>query len=293
MTRSNFSKTKLPYAASVQELAYFVGTLPPPHSRVRSMAEDRGVAFSAYSTPSPTFSALAGVQRYLWKEGSFFSVPWHQRMLRSISIVRIPLLSPPPTEGKEKPVPSPLTMVPSKPDEESSAEVDRKRPVQAVLKKIKESPKKVNLVAALVRGMRVEDALMQLAVLQKRAAKTVKRVVANARANATHNHSLNGDRLFVAEAFVGKGRYLKRLSYHAKGRSGIMHHPSCRLTVIVKELSDEQEAEIAKYKTMTFRERAKVKTKLIPHTLIESTPHWHRTSKQSSGVPEANMIQST
>lgn len=230
-----------------------------------------------------------GVQRYLLKEGCSFGLQWQQKMSRSISTLRAPLLSPPSTEGNEQPVPSPLTMVPtpSDPSKKNSAEIDKKRPVQAVLKKIKESPKKVNLVAALVRGMRVQDALLQLAVLQKRAAKTVERVVANARANATHNHGLNGDRLFVAEAFVGKGKYLKRLSYHAKGRSGIMHHPSCRLTVVVKELSDEQEAEIARYKTMTFRERAKVKTRLIPHTLIETTPRWHRTSKESSGVLEA------
>ncbi|KAH7295855.1 hypothetical protein KP509_27G068600 [Ceratopteris richardii] len=168
-----------------------------------------------------------------------------------------------------------------------SGQVDRTRPVQAVLKKIKESPKKVNLVAALVRGMQVEDALLQLEVLQKRAAKTVKKVVANARANATHNHGLDGNRLYVAEAFVGKGKYLKRISYHAKGRSGIMHHPSCRLTVVVKELSEEQEAEIARYKTMTFKERAKVKTKLIPHKLIETTPVWHRKRNHSTDTLDA------
>eukprot|EP00250_Pteridium_aquilinum_P028888 c3802_g1_i1 orf=236-1057(-) len=238
-----------------------------------------------HSAP-PTYT---GLQRYLSTEGFDLGVQWHQKMSRNISTLRGPLLRPPATEGKEQPVPSPLTMVPapSDPSKKTPAQVDSKRPVQAVLKKIKESPKKVNLVAALVRGMRVEDALLQLSVLQKRAASTVKRVVANARANATHNHGLNGDRLFVAEAFVGKGRYLKRLSYHAKGRSGIMHHPSCRLTVVVKEMSDEQEAEIARYRTMTFRERSKVSTRLIPHKLIETTPQWHRTPKQSSGVLES------
>ena len=69
---------------------------------------------------------------------------------------------------------------------------------------------------------------------------------------------------------------------HAKGRSGIMHHPSCRLTVVVKELNEDQETQIAKYQSMTFRERSKVKSKLFPHKLIEVTPQWSRRSKDSS-----------
>ena len=85
-----------------------------------------------------------------------------------------------------------------------------------------------------------------------------------------------------AEAFVGKGKYLKRISMHAKGRSGIMHHPSCRLTVVVKELNQDQETQIAKYQSMTFRERAKVKSKLFPHKLIEVTPQWSRRTKESA-----------
>lgn len=222
--------------------------------------------------------------------GLLFGQQLHKKHVRDISTSRSPLLSPL-AGGKEQPVRSPLTMVPAVTDRRKGGnkEEGEKRAVQAVLKKIKQSPKKVNLVAALVRGMRVEDALLQLAVTQKRAAKTVKRVVANARANATHNHGLNGDRLFVAEAFVGKGKYLKRLSYHAKGRSGIMHHPSCRLTVIVKEMSPQQEAELARYKTMTFRERAKFKSKLVPHRLIETSWQWHRTPKEVSSSADASQ----
>ncbi|KAK8921094.1 hypothetical protein KSP39_PZI020424 [Platanthera zijinensis] len=61
------------------------------------------------------------------------------------------------------------------------------------------SPKKVNLVAKLVRGMRVEDALLQLQVLVKRAAKTVYEVIHSARANASHNHGLDPDKLIVGK----------------------------------------------------------------------------------------------
>lgn len=154
--------------------------------------------------------------------------------------------------------------------------------VQAVLKGIKQSPKKVNLVAEFVRGMRVEDALLQLQVTVKRAAKTVYQVIHSARANATHNHDLDADRLLVAEAFTGKGFYKKRVSYHSKGRCGIKVRPECRLTVVLREITPEEEAKIAKLKVHNFRKLSKQEKRLVPHKLIETTPIWNRKSKTSS-----------
>lgn len=154
--------------------------------------------------------------------------------------------------------------------------------VQAVLKGIKQSPKKVNLVAEFVRGMRVEDALLQLQVTVKRAAKTVYQVIHSARANATHNHALDADRLLVAEAFTGKGFYKKRVSYHSKGRCGIKVRPECRLTVVLREITPEEEAKIAKLKVHNFRKLSKQEKRLVPHKLIETTPIWNRKSKTSS-----------
>ncbi|MCO5562474.1 hypothetical protein L7F22_016101 [Adiantum nelumboides] len=265
----------------------FVGHLLASHISRNTMCFTIVDQFITLYSTSPLL-LVSGIERCQSIKAGSFGQPWQQISFRFISTLRGPVRSPYPFKDTVQSVPSPLTMVPTPKDQSKkvAGEVDRNRPVQAVLKKIKESPKKVNLVAALVRGMRVEDALLQLAVLQKRAASTVKRVVSNARANATHNHGLNGDRLYVAQAFVGKGRYLKRISYHGKGRSGIMHHPSCRLTVIVKELSDQQEAEIARYQTMTFKERGKNKTRLVPHKLIETASLWHRKPKQLSDTAE-------
>lgn len=157
--------------------------------------------------------------------------------------------------------------------------------VQAVLKGIKQSPKKVNLVAALVRGMRVEDALLQLQVTVKRAAKTVYQVIHSARANAVHNHGLNPDRLLVAEAFLGKGFYKKRISYHAKMRHGIKMIPECRLTVVVRELTAEEEAEVAKLRVSNFKKLTKREKRLVPHKLIETTPIWGRKNTTQSAMP--------
>ncbi|MBA0793395.1 hypothetical protein Gohar_017805 [Gossypium harknessii] len=127
--------------------------------------------------------------------------------------------------------------------------------------------------------MRVEDALLQLQVTVKRAAKTVYQVIHSARANATHNHGLDPDRLLVAEAFVGKGLILKRVSYHGKGRSGIKERPECRLTVVVREMTPEEEAELARLRVSKFRKLTKREKRLVPHKLIETTPIWNRKGR--------------
>ncbi|KAL5545675.1 hypothetical protein UlMin_005362 [Ulmus minor] len=189
----------------------------------------------------------------------------------------------------ETPVQSPLTpalaLNSGKSEDQDQKVVSKPDKVQAVLKCIKQSPKKVNLVAALVRGMRVEDALLQLQVTVKRASKTVYQVIHSARANATHNHGLDPDRLLVAEAFVGKGFFKKRVSYHAKGKCGIKVRPECRLTVVVRETTPEEEAEIARLKVHNFRKLTKRERRLVPHQLIESTPIWNRKGKASNRQP--------
>ncbi|CAI0377044.1 unnamed protein product [Linum tenue] len=184
--------------------------------------------------------------------------------------------------SEDKPIPSPLTppvLALDSGKAEDQKAVSKPATVQAVLKGIKQSPKKVNLVAALVRGMRVEDALLQLQVTVKRAAKTVYQVIHSARANATHNHGLDPDRLLVAEAFLGKGRFIKRVSYHSKGRHGIKVRPECRLTVVVRETTPEEEAHIAKLKVNNFRKLTKREKRLVPHKLIEIEPVWGRKSR--------------
>ncbi|KAK2979278.1 hypothetical protein RJ640_029213, partial [Escallonia rubra] len=190
------------------------------------------------------------------------------------------------------PIPSPLTPVLALGSGQSEAQKAASKPakVQAVLKGIKQSPKKVNLVAALVRGMRVEDALLQLQVTVKRAAKTVYQVIHSARANATHNYGLNPDRLLVAEAFLGKGYFKKRVAYHSKGRHGIKVRPECRLTVVVREITPEEEAEIARLRVSNFLKLTKRERRLVPHKLIETTPIWNRKGKTKSHGAGATAI---
>ncbi|KAG2599079.1 50S ribosomal protein L22-like isoform X2 [Panicum virgatum] len=183
------------------------------------------------------------------------------------------------------PISSPLTppLGDSEETDKKGAVVKRLK-VHAIKKDIRQSPKKVNLVAKLVRGMRVEDALLQLQVTVKRAAKTVYQVIHSARANAAHNHGLDPDKLIVEEAFVGKGLYLKRLSYHAKGRCGVMVRPRCRLTVVVREATAEEEAKIAKLRVSNYKKLTRKERQLMPHRLIEVSPRWARKRKEEAGA---------
>lgn len=91
----------------------------------------------------------------------------------------------------------------------------------------------------------------------------------------------------TAEAFVGKGLFLKRVSYHAKGRSGIMVRPHCRLTVVVREITPEEEAKIAKLRVSNFKKLSMRERQLVPHQLIETTPRWGRKRKETSPPQEA------
>ncbi|XP_071735994.1 uncharacterized protein [Rutidosis leptorrhynchoides] len=190
------------------------------------------------------------------------------------------------------PGPSPLTQQLAIGSGQAEAEKAITKPskVQAILKKIKQSPKKVNLVATLVRGMRVEDALLQLQLTVKRASKTVYQVIHSARANATHNYGFDPDRLIVAEAFVGKGFFKKRVSIHAKGRSGVRVRAECRLTVVLREITPEEEAEIARLKVHNFKKLTKHERRLVPHTLIETTPIWNRKGKARNNEEETDTM---
>ncbi|CAL5031103.1 unnamed protein product [Urochloa decumbens] len=114
--------------------------------------------------------------------------------------------------------------------------------------------------------------------------KDIKQVIHSARANAAHNHGLDPDKLIVEEAFVGKGLYLKRLSYHAKGRCGVMVRPRCRLTVVVREATAEEEAKIAKLRVSNYKKLTRKERQLMPHRLIEVSPRWARKRKEEAGT---------
>ncbi len=100
---------------------------------------------------------------------------------------------------------------------------------------IKTSPQKLNLVAQMIRGMKVERALNELEFSRKRVSREVKKVLESAIANAENNHDLDIDSLVVEEAFVGKNLVMKRFRPRARGRVGRIKKPFAEITIILRE----------------------------------------------------------
>lgn len=106
---------------------------------------------------------------------------------------------------------------------------------KAVLHMVRTSPRKLNLVAQFIRGMDVSNALAQLTFLPKKTARDVKQLLQSAVANAENNHNLDVDRLYVAQAHVGKALVMKRFHTRGRGRSAKVMKPFSNMTIIVRE----------------------------------------------------------
>ena len=107
---------------------------------------------------------------------------------------------------------------------------------KAVCRMLRVSPQKLNLLAQLIRGKRVDVALADLEFSQKRVARDVRKTLESAIANAENNHDLDVDDLVVAEAHVGKALVMKRFSPRARGRAGRINKPFANLTIVVREV---------------------------------------------------------
>lgn len=106
---------------------------------------------------------------------------------------------------------------------------------KAVLRNLRTSPTKLNFVAEMIRGMKVQAALTQLQFSNKRIAVDVRKALQSAIANAENNHNLNVDALVVKEAWVGKSMVMKRFHARARGRGAQILKPYSHLTIVVRE----------------------------------------------------------
>ena len=114
---------------------------------------------------------------------------------------------------------------------------------KAIARNLRVSPQKLNLVAGLIRGKKVNAAIADLEFSRKRIALDVKKCVMSAVANAENNHGLDVDDLIVAEAWVGKNLIMKRFHARGRGRSGGIIKPFSQITVVVREVKPATEAE--------------------------------------------------
>jgi large subunit ribosomal protein L22 len=107
---------------------------------------------------------------------------------------------------------------------------------KAVARMLRVSPQKLNLVAQLIRGKKVQSALADLEFSRKRIAGDVRKCLESAIANAENNHDLDVDDLVVARAHVGKGLVIKRFHARGRGRSSKILKPFSHLTIVVRQV---------------------------------------------------------
>ena len=113
---------------------------------------------------------------------------------------------------------------------------------KAVARNLRVSPQKLNLLAQLIRGKKVETALADLEFSRKRIAKDVRKCVMSAVANAENNHGLDVNDLVVSQAYVGKNLVIRRFHARGRGRMSAIQKPFSQLTVVVKEKAQEAAA---------------------------------------------------
>lgn len=109
----------------------------------------------------------------------------------------------------------------------------------AKTKMLRTSPQKLNLVAQMIRGKKVDKALADLTFSHKRIAGDVKKCLQSAIANAEENHKLDVDNLIVAEAWVGKNLVMKRGRPRARGRFGKIMKPFSEITIKVRQVEEQ------------------------------------------------------
>ena len=113
---------------------------------------------------------------------------------------------------------------------------------KAVVRMLRVSPQKLNLLAQLIRGKKVATALADLEFSRKRIAHEVRKCLESAIANAENNHDLDVDDLIVVEAHVGKALVIKRFAARGRGRVGRILKPFANLTIVVREVAAQAEA---------------------------------------------------
>ena len=108
----------------------------------------------------------------------------------------------------------------------------------AKLQMVRVSPRKLNLVAQMIRGKKIDKALNELTFSPKRIALEVKKTLLSAIANAENNHGLDIDKLYVSEASVGKALVMKRLDIRWRSKAGRIKKPFSHLRIIVSEIGE-------------------------------------------------------
>jgi large subunit ribosomal protein L22 len=104
---------------------------------------------------------------------------------------------------------------------------------RAILRRFRESPRKVRAVADMIRGRSVEDAMSILRMQQRKAARMLSKVLGSAIANATENEKADSDKLIVTKVFIDGGPVQKRWMARSMGRANRINARTSHVTVVV------------------------------------------------------------
>ncbi|KAG0295279.1 hypothetical protein BGZ98_001443 [Dissophora globulifera] len=140
----------------------------------------------------------------------------------------------------------------------------------------KASSKKLRLLANQIKGLDIQNAINQMEFSPKRPSKRIMNTLAFARTNATtqEKYSMDASKLYVDRAWVGKGDYHRRIKTHARGKFGVMHHPTAHLKFTLKERQPEvKEAGRATRRNIRgWKQTKKVWTPLIEDKPVYNPP---------------------
>ncbi len=113
---------------------------------------------------------------------------------------------------------------------------------QAVLRNLRVSPRKLNLVAGMIRNLPAPQAIAALTFSKRRIAQQVRKTLESAIANAENNHQLDVDRLVVSRAEVGRAIVMRRFHARGRGRAARVEKWFSHLQIVVAERAEEAEA---------------------------------------------------
>lgn len=133
--------------------------------------------------------------------------------------------------------------------------------VKAIAKSVRISPRKVQVVAALVRGRSVNDAITILEHTPRRSALPIKKVIESARANADNNHGYKTDTLTITEITVNDGPRYKRFRPVARGSAHPYQLRSSHITVVVDGELRAKKADVKQPTAKTTRTQTKKEAK--------------------------------
>lgn len=114
----------------------------------------------------------------------------------------------------------------------------------AIVKNVHVSSRKAKLVVDLIRGKKVTEALRILETTNKKTAIILKKLLNSAIANATNNHSMNGQLLYVYEIFANEGPTMKRVMQRAKGSADTIFKRTTHLKITLSDDINEREKDL-------------------------------------------------